>query len=183
MITEKDREKLNRLIEGSWVDLGILQKEGLDKYVNINYLYIADRITMSELARYWNLSRSTVYRKFRKDIKEQVQVNKIIKQYRAFSVAELAPEKVFASLSEYAEFLNWRSNINEKHFVSVSKAAEALCTSRMQIHRMIKNGELLVLKEEGDQKILVSSLRMCIHDSLEELKAQVNQLSINLQLY
>ncbi len=183
MITEKDRERLSRLIEINRVSLGSLQKEGLDKYANINYLYIADRITMSELTRYWDLNKSTVYRKFEKDIKEQVRVNKIIKQYRSASIAELAPEKVFASLSEYAEFLKWRSNKNEKHFVSVNIVANALHTSRSQVHRMIRNGELQGIKEKGDCKVLVSSLRLHIRDTIKELEAQVNRLNTVLQLY
>jgi len=183
VIIEKDRDRLNRLIERNSVDLETLVKEGLDNYANINYLYIADRITMSELARYWDLNRSTVYRKFEQDIKEQIKVNKIIKQFGSAYVAELAPDKVFASLSKYTEFLKWRSSSEEKYFISVSKAAEALCTSRTQIHRMIKNGELQVLNEEGDHKILISSLRMRINEAIKELNAQVNHLTNSLQLY
>jgi predicted DNA-binding transcriptional regulator AlpA len=183
VITEKDREKLDRLIERKRVDLEILQKESLDTYANINYLYITDRITMSELARYWNLNRSTVYRKYKKDIKEQVKVNKIIKQYRSKSLAELAPEKVFYALSEYAEFLKWRSNGNGKHFISVNKVARILRTSRSQVHRMIRNGELHGLKEKGDYKVLVSSLRLYISDTIKELEAHINRLSRFLKLY
>ena len=130
MITDTDRNRLHLLIDEHSVDLETLSREGLDKYVNINYLYIADKITMSELARYWNLNRSTVYRKFRKDLQEQIHINKIIKQYRSSSAAELTPEKVFVSLTEYAEFLQWRSGRKEKHdLVSVGHAAKALYIS------------------------------------------------------
>jgi predicted DNA-binding transcriptional regulator AlpA len=188
-----NEKELIALIEKGRVDLAILKSRNLATIENLDFLFLVDRVTIRELATYWDMNRMTVYRKIIKNYGSNiVQVRKVQGNNKTITVS---PKIVFDNTYDYEEFLKWRATgaPNEKKTVSIPEAMEITGVARKKIIKLIKKDKLVAIKKNsGTYEIVISSLLLYLFDYLIIEKKRMekavkylnaNGSTINLKLH
>lgn len=191
---EKINEKeLMGLIEKGEVDLAILKSSGLATIDNLNFLFLLDKITISELASYRSLNRTTVYRQVMRNLGTAIERTRDI--YVTCRTITVSPKNVFENIYDYEDFLKWRSDERSgKRSISITNTMLITGLTRRQILMLIKKDKLVAIKKKnGAFEVLESSLELFLigylvsekqkmEKAVEFLNSKGNRASIKLQL-
>lgn len=168
-------KELMKLIEKGTVDIVILKSRNLATIENLDFLFLVDRITITELAAYWKMSRVTVYRKIIKDHGSKiVQARKINGNDKTIT---LNPKIVFDNIYDYEDFLKWRAEGREKRkTISIKKTMDITGLTRRQILTLIEKDKLVAIKKKNvPYEILNSSLSLFLIDDLLKTKEKMDK--------
>jgi len=155
-----NEKELMELIEKGKVDLAILNSQGMATIENLNFLFLLDKITVTELATYRSLNRTTVYRQIMKDIGATIVRAKDI--YLTCRTITVSPKHVFETIYDYEDFLKWRTGQkNDKKTVSITDAIAITGLTRKQLLKLIKKEQLVAIKKRNRAfEVLESSLEL-----------------------
>jgi Fic family protein len=173
-LDKKEIDKLFKQINKDRPDLHTLEKNQMASLSHIGHLYVLDNVTLKELSEFWHISKNGVRKRLKEKVKSKSWLFKLAEKNSKAEI-QLCPSDAFPDISEYINFLNWRSECRQEESIPIAEVVAILGISKPTVYRYIRIGELHVCDADKN-RIMRFSFNMLVQKMILETEFKLHMM-------